>query len=209
MPIRRVLLGFMFAVFAGSAQLGGQVDRSFDPPDMQYTSVEEVEIDGTTLGKLPVGAQHRDFLPAKIDLTHLMPLPGNQGHLKSCTAWATAYAARSYYGAAFEGRNPRQPTNIPSPAYVYHLGRGAECGGSSFVKMADVLKRGALSLAAYPYTDACVPPPGPDVVAQAHDFRVRGVTMVNKDKIDDLKGQLARSNPVLISFHDSPGWHRH
>src|SRR5262249_21148 len=42
-----------------------------------------------------------------------------------------------------------------------------------------------------------------------HDFQVRGVTLVNKDRIDDMKGQLARSDPVIISFHDSPGWHRH
>src|SRR5262245_38457011 len=146
MALRRVLFGFLFAVCAGAPPLGAQVDPAFDPPDMQYTSGDDVEIDAATLRSLPVGPPHRDFLPARVDLSHLMPLPGNQGHLKSCTAWATAYAARSYYGAALEGRNPRQSTNIPSPAYVYHLGRGADGGGSSLIEMAGVRKRGALSL---------------------------------------------------------------
>jgi papain like protease/uncharacterized protein DUF4384 len=209
MPGRYVVFGFLFAVFAGAAPLGAQVGPSFDPLDTQYTSGDDAEIDPATLRGLPVGPPHRDFLPASIDLSHLMPLPGSQGHLSSCTAWATAYAARGYYGAAFEGRDPRQLANVPSPSYVYHLARGANCTGTNMVAVAEVLKRGSVSLADYPYRDQCEAPPGPEVVAKAQDFRIRGITIVNKDKIDDIKGQLARSNPVIISFHDSPGWHRH
>ena len=40
-----------------------------------------------------------------------------------CSAWAVAYAARSYYTGTRENRNIRLATNLPSPNYVYHLAR--------------------------------------------------------------------------------------
>jgi len=212
MTARAVFLGFIFAFISCAAPLRAQVTAPaarFDPPDTPYTSGDDADIDAGILRTLPVGAPHRDFLPASVDLSKLMPSPGSQGRLSSCTAWATAYAARSYYGAAFEGRDPHQQANVPSPSYVYHLARGKDCGGTNVFAVSEVLKKGAISLADYPYTDQCAPPPGPEVVAKAQDFRVRGVTLVDKDKIDDMKGQLARSDPVIISFHDSPAWHRH
>jgi hypothetical protein len=47
------------------------------------------------------------------------------------------------------------------------------------------------------------------MVARATDFRVRGYRRVEIARLDDIKGQLALSNPVLISFADSPAFHRH
>ena len=135
-----------------------------------------------------------------------MPAVGKQGGLGSCTAWATAYAARSYYTGAFEDRNIRQSANLPSPNYVYHLARRSDCNaGSTLGQIVDVLKNGALSLADYPYTDACVPAASPELVARAHDFRVLGANRVDISQPDDIKGQLAQSNPVIISFHRQHG----
>jgi hypothetical protein len=59
----------------------------------------------------------------------------------------------------------------------------------------------ALSLADYPFNDACVPPASPDLVARAHDFQVRGFKRVDIAQTDDVKGQLAQLNPVMISFN--------
>ncbi len=70
------------------------------------------------------------------------------------------------------------------------------------------LRRGALSLADYAYSDACVPPAPPQLVARAHDFRVRGLNRVDISRPDDAKGQLARSTPVLISFYASTAFHK-
>jgi Domain of unknown function (DUF4384)/Papain family cysteine protease len=53
-----------------------------------------------------------------------------------------------------------------------------------------------------------VPPAPPDLVARAHDFRVLGANRVDISQPDDIKGQLAQSNPVMIVFHDSTAWQR-
>jgi hypothetical protein len=138
-----------------------------------------------------------------------MPAVGDQGHSMSCTAWAAAYAARSYYTNTLENRNLRQAANLPSPSYVYHLARQGGCDqGTTIGRAVDVLKNGALSLADYPFTDVCKPPASPDLVARAQDFKVRGLTRVNISQFDDIKGQLAQSNPVMISFKVSTAFMR-
>ncbi len=207
---------FVYAVVAvaglsHAASLGAQSAASgvFDPADKAYISADDEDIDPTITRSLRVAAPHRAYLPVQADLSGRMPPPGDQGNLRSCAAWATAYAARSYYTATIERRDLNQPRNVPSPSYVYHLARGEECGGTNAFKIAEVLKQGGLSLADFPYSDRCIPPPSPQLVARARDFRVRGVVRVDHGAIDNIKGQVATSNPVIVSFHDSPAWHRH
>lgn len=194
---------------AGPALAQVTAPLAFDPPDRAYTSADDADIDPAITRSLPVTAPHRAYLPVQADLSGRMPPPGDQGNLLSCAAWATAYAARSYYTATIERRDPSQPSNVPSPGYVYHLARGEECSGTNAFKIVEVLKRGGLSLADYPYSDRCVPPPSAQAVASAKDFRVRGIARVDHAKIDNIKGQVATSNPVIVSFHDSPAWRRH
>lgn len=180
-----------------------------DPLDTVYAT-GDAPIDEATRRSLATTEAFRAFLPVSVDLSAGMPPPGRQGKLPSCTAWAVAYAARSYYVATGEGRDVRQATNIASPAYVYHLARATpDCGGTNFVRNIEVLKRGAPSMASYPYADQCTPPPGPDVAARAGDFRVRGYRRIDLARLDDIKGQLALSNPVLISFADSLAFQKH
>lgn len=211
---RRSAIGVALALLAGLSQASAQPENAdrppaFDPPDAVYVTGDDQEIDESRKRSLPLAQAYRAFLPVSADLTGRMPPVGRQGKLSSCTAWAVAYAARGYYASSYEGRDIRSPANVPSPSYVYHLSRGPDCGGTSIIKAVDVLTRGAPSLAAYPYADQCAAPPSADVVARASDFRVRGFSRVEHTRLDDLKGQLAQSNPVLISFADSPAFHRH
>ena len=185
------------------AQAPGPADI-IDPPDTEY-STGWVPNDPEVERGLPMVEHHRAFLPEQADLSGRMPAVGSQGRLGSCSAWATAYAARSYYTETLEHRNIKEPANLPSPNYVFHLARagGRVCQGSSFDEIIRVLRRGALSLAEYAYSDACVPPAPPELVARAHDFRVRGLNRVDISRPDDAKGQLARSTPVIIAFFAS------
>src|SRR5208337_2694340 len=130
------------------------------------------------------------------DLSYRLPSPGNQGKASSCTAWAVAYAARGYYTAALENRDVHLRKNLVSPTYVYTLAKqlaeqakppqnrtqnhtGCQSGGNLFYAV-EVLRKGALSLLEYPYHESdCDPPPGPQVVETATDFRVRGLQWVN------------------------------
>jgi hypothetical protein len=179
-----------------------------DPPDIVYQTGAVPEDPAIELGR-PIVKHHRAFLPLTVDLSSRMPEVGDQGHSQSCTAWATAYAARGYYASALENRNVRQRANLPSPSYVYHLSRQNGCDeGTTIGRAAEVLKNGALSLAEYPFTDVCSPPPSADVVARAHDFKVQGIRRVDISQPDDIKGQLAQANPVMISFKVSTAWMR-
>jgi hypothetical protein len=179
-----------------------------DPADTIYGGGSVVD-DVAVENRRAIVRQHRAFLPVEIDLSTGMPPVGNQGHSSSCTAWATGYAARSYYTSTVEHRNITQASNLPSPNFLYHLARTGGCDdGSSIGRLVDVLKKGSLSLAEYPFSDACVPPAPADVAARAHDFRVRGVSRVDITRIDDVKGQLAQLNPVMIRFHDSTAFQR-
>lgn len=172
-----------------------------DPPGTVYY-MGALPNDPEVERSLPIAAPHRAFLPPAVDLTDRMPLVGDQGHLGSCGAWAVAYAARSYYTETAERRDTHLPANLPSPNYVYHLARQSDCDkGTNVDRIIGVLKKGALSLADFPYTDACAPPAAQDVITRAHDFRVRGSIRVDISKPNDVKGQLARGNPVIIRFH--------
>ncbi|MDC7786273.1 C1 family peptidase [Rhodoplanes sp. TEM] len=212
-PHRRRLAAIRAAAIAAAALApavaAAQPVPPPDPPDTVYAT-GDAPIDEATKRSLASTEAFRAFLPVSVDLSAGMPPPGRQGKLPSCTAWAVAYAARSYYVATGEGRDVRQATNIASPAYVYHLARATpDCGGTNFVRNIEVLKRGAPSMASYPYADQCTPPPGPDVAARAGDFRVRGYRRIDLARLDDIKGQLALSNPVLISFADSLAFQKH
>jgi C1A family cysteine protease len=180
-----------------------------DQPDVVYHTGLLPEDPAVELRRSIV-KHHRAFLPLTVDLSSRMPEVGDQGRTESCAAWATAYAARSYYTNALENRNTRQASNLPSPSYVYHLARGKSgCDqGTTIGSNADVLKNGALSLADYPFTEVCSPPASPDLVARAHDFKVEGLSRVDFSQPDDIKGQLAQANPVIISFKVSTAWMR-
>lgn len=189
--------------------VGSDLPAAFDPPDTVYLNGGQAT-DPAVERTLSMAERFRAFLPVKVDLASRMPAVGNQGNSPSCTAWATAYAARSYYTAKLEGRDINQATNIPSPKYVFHLAREGNCeDGTNIERVAQVLKNGALSLAEYPFTTECAPPAPPALVAKARDFRVRGLRRVDFNRIDNIKGQLAQSNPVIIRLHDSEEFHRH
>jgi hypothetical protein len=179
-----------------------------DPPDKVY-STGGLANDPAVDRSLPKITEYRAFLPEKVDLSNRMPAVGDQGQLGSCGAWAVAYAARSYYTETQESRDIRKPSNLPSPNYVYHLSRPGNCAdGTNVDRVVAVLKQGSLSLADFPYTDACVSPAPAILVARAHDFRVRGYSQVNIGRPDDIRGQLAQGNPVIIRFFVSTAFEK-
>jgi hypothetical protein len=153
---------------------------------------------------LPVAPVYRDFLPQAVDLSRYMPAVGDQLNQGSCVGWATAYAARAYYAYQVEHRDITDKANIPSPAWVFniiHLGN--DCMQGSYVPDAmEVLRRGARSLADYPYDDTKCAMPLPPQRTSATDFRIDSYEMVwdqqNPD-LDRVKGALAKGHPVVVT----------
>ena len=90
-----------------------------------------------------------DSLPRSVDLESKMPSPGNQGQQGSCTAWAVAYAAKSYQ----ENQEHSWVTNgwstktEFSPAYLYNqINGGVDKGSNILVAMRTIKEKGICSL---------------------------------------------------------------
>jgi hypothetical protein len=219
MQFRSISFLLSFLLLAAGSRLHAQAPgrgptEEIDPSETQFQTGLD-DIDPATVASLPLTPAYRAFLPASVDLSSHLPAPGNQGKAGACTAWAVAYAARGYYTAALENRDIHLRKNIVSPNYVYTLAKQLQnkkhCEpGSNLYALVEVLKKGALSLLDYPYHDSdCDDPPAPETANGAVDFRVRGLRLVDVKVIDDVKGALAQSQPVVIEFHDGPTWQRH
>jgi hypothetical protein len=147
---------------------------------------------------------YRDFLPPAVDLSRYMPAVGDQGQQGSCVGWATAYAARAYYAEQIEHRDISQTQNIPSPAWLFDIIHiGGDCDQGAYIPDAmNVLRKGALSLADFPYDDSKCPRPLPPARSKATDFRIDSFEQVwdqqTDTDLDKVKGALAQGNPVVI-----------
>lgn len=148
---------------------------------------------------------YRDFLPQAVDLSRYMPPVGDQMNQGSCVGWATAYAARAYYAEQVEHRDTKLPQNVPSPAWIFdiiHIGKDCE-GGAVIPDAMKVLMNGAYSLKDFPYDDTKCPRPLPPRIASASDFKIDSFESVYDQQqghtdLDDVKGALAKGNPVVI-----------
>ncbi len=147
---------------------------------------------------------YRDFLPPAVDLSRYMPAVGDQAKQGSCVGWATAYAARAYYAEQIEHRDISQQVNIPSPAWIFDIIHiGDDCDQGAYIPDAmNVLLKGAMSLAEFPYDDTKCAAPDEATVAKATDFRIESFEQVwdqqTDTDLDKVKGALAQGNPVVI-----------
>jgi len=205
--IASLLLGLSAVTELRAQSSADEAAAKVDPPDAEYRAGTQ-DPDPSVERRLPVVAPYRGYLPAVIELARMPPV-GDQAAAPSSAAWAAAYAARGYYVGALEGRDISEPANLPSPSYVYHLARQGGCDdGTNIPRVVEVLRRGAPSLAEQPFTADCVPPASPSVVASAHDFRVQGLRRIDLKRIDDVKGEIAGSNPVIVELRVGAAFRR-
>jgi Papain family cysteine protease/Domain of unknown function (DUF4384) len=201
-PMRRLVhcLGCILPLSISAGGVAAAAEQ--DPPHRHY-AVSHIPPD-PALEKAPKIGHYRGWLRPQVDLTRLMPPVGDQGQLGSGIAWAVAYAARSYYAGRNENRDIESPDNEASPAYVFHAARKGDCAkGATLTDAVEVLRKGALSLADYPYKPDCQEPPAAAEMAAARDFKVKGYRVLDNSRIDDVKTQLFRSNPVVTLFRTS------
>ena len=157
---------------------------------------------------IPLIMRFRDYLPDQVDLSSRFPVPGDQGQQSSCTAWATGYAVRSYYEGQSRNWNFSSPGQIVSPSYLYNRVNnfsGVCNEGTSILDALTVLKNeGAPTLAAYPYAENdCARAPTPQIVKMGSAFRISGWSALDTKKLDDVKGQIYRGNPVVFGMEVS------
>lgn len=160
--------------------------------------------------QIEAAPKHRAFLPQSVDLSSRFPRPGDQGEQSSCVGWAVGYAARSYY-EGLDGNGVSGDASVASPAYIYNsINRvPKDCTRGSYIADAlDLLRRGSLSMAEYPYSESRCTPPTRSETALADDFRIKDWIRVNHTNMDQIKGQLAQGHPVIIGMKSSPELHR-
>jgi hypothetical protein len=164
---------------------------------------------------MPKTAKYRAFLPEKIDLSPLLPIPGDQGDQGSCVGWAVAYAARSYYVGASNGRK-LVPKNAFSPAYVYNQIRSRDEGCHSGSKISDALNllqfQGVATLSDFPYIETqCSKKPSEKTIGFAEPNKIDSWRAIERGGLENIKGELYRNNPVIVgmdvpnSFQDIRG----
>lgn len=160
---------------------------------------------------MPQVNRYRAYFGPEKDLSALFPKPGNQGEQGSCVAWATAYAARSYYDARQQSSKPSDSKHVFSPAFVYNQLKMGGCDGGSSMSMAlDLLKKtGVASLAEFPYDPHnCSLLPDARVVSEAASFRIDDWKKVDGHNLDDIKGQIFAGNPVVFGMFVSDSFDR-
>ena len=125
--------------------------------------------------------------------------------------WAVGYAARSYYNSAPQGGQRLTADRIPSPAYIYDSIRspGYACDrGTKISDALELLKQGALAHAEYPYDQNLCRRPGTDVAARASRFRIADWRVVDTDRLDQVKAELANGHPLVIGMRPNREFHR-
>lgn len=187
--------------------------RKSPPPGFVFmTGAQPIEAAEYTA--LPKTDTFRAWLPKTVDLTPNYPKPGYQGAQPSCVAWATTYAARSFLHGRALGRQPTDPSEQMSPAYVYNRLRapGSECTTTmSVVKALNLLKReGAVTLADFPDDiKTCNIPAPAALLGKAATYRLGNWRAIDRERrndedspmvIDDIKGALSRGEPVVFAM---------
>jgi hypothetical protein len=145
-------------------------------------------------------------LPRSISLERYAPRAGDQGQQGSCTAWATAYAARTIQESVSKGADPNEIAF--SPSYLYNQLTNGSCTGTSIrAAMELVKKQGLVPLQEFPYNDQeCDRRPNATLREQAQQFRLLGYNRLTQNgddyrvDLNAIKQNLAQGAPVVIGM---------
>jgi C1A family cysteine protease len=136
-----------------------------------------------------------------------MPAPRNQGSQKSCTAWATVYAAGSYYHHIASGK-PYSDTTSLNPAFTYNQITLGNCGCTPFLDHLYLLKtQGACSFVDMGYSDTdCTMQPDSGQRKRAENYKINGWQKVNLHNPTIIKRAIFEKRPVLFAITTDEGF---
>ncbi|HPP05245.1 MAG TPA: C1 family peptidase [Spirochaetota bacterium] len=153
--------------------------------------------------KASVGYFYSDYnnsLPEIVDLSSNMPPVGDQGSQGSCTAWAVAYAAKSYQEGIEENWDLSNQSHQFSPSFLYNQIRD----GFVSLTLDMLVDKGCDTLNNFPYNphDKTTLP---DVKSfkRALKYKAKSWKYLKKD-VTELKKILASGNVVIgvIAVHN-------
>ncbi len=155
----------------------------------------------------PLSRGDFDNLPHSIDLRPYAPTPGNQGQTGTCTAWSSAYHARTITESIALNRTNKSEINKNtfSPSYIYNQIRLAPgCQKGTYIHQALELmsKEGVAKFSDMPFN--CDRKVYSSDKQKASSFKIDGfkTLFVNKsnNKILPVKKSLSEKKPVVIGM---------
>ncbi|WP_300667008.1 C1 family peptidase [Fluviicola sp.] len=153
-------------------------------------------------------------LPSKVDLSDKMPPIGNQGYQGSCTAFAVAYAAKSYqekrqHNWLFIENEIIRNDRICSPSFIFNIvkfrNQNYNClEGIWFWEAFEMLNTtGTSFLSAFPYDEQdCSAQPSPTVIQNATINKISTYKSLSFQNLDEVKYNLFVGNPIIIGFNN-------
>jgi hypothetical protein len=144
-------------------------------------------------------------LPRSIDLSSNFPLPGNQALQGSCTAWASAYALKSYQERLEMGWSLETSDHIFSPAFVYNqINGGEDRGAQIYDALQLIVDQGAATLTTMPYNPYDFRSQ-PSSQARQEAANYKAVDWERTNDTQSIKANLANRSPVVggISVYGS------
>ena len=184
------------------------VTREETQVELQHFYGCEPDSEELLMSKLK-GCSPQDILPnasytvpiglTAIDLSPYFPTPGNQGSQGSCTAWAVAYALKTYQEDFERDWGVNSVSTRFSPAYVYNQLTDNGSGTKISDAMELIVEQGVCTLAQMPYNQN-------DYTTQPTDTqRANAAAYKAKDwysiwGIDNVRREIYEGNPVVVSI---------
>ena len=143
-------------------------------------------------------------LPSSVDLSPLLPPPGEQSD-NSCVGWATAYAAKTYQELREHGWEISRPdgslntSRVFSPSFIYNQINGGVDRGSHFANAFRIMiDQGNAPISAMPYSGNPFERISPAARQAAEPYRIDSFRTLDHRDVNAIRGQLAASIPVVI-----------
>lgn len=200
---------------------GGAFCATAQSTEHPIYSLGETPADPATLERWPLAPLTRAYIPEAIDLSAHFPPPGDQKKIGACVAWATGYAARSYYALLESGSSDNDKDRIVSPAHLHNLMTASPEHGSCLkpsVNIATALtilqQQDLQSVARYPETNICaasLPYEGAIYGSRikgaqrvAYGAPVRGTgenrSGIERNSLDRMRIKLSAGHPILLGL---------
>jgi C1A family cysteine protease len=140
-------------------------------------------------------------LAADVDLSSYFPQPGDQGMIGSCTAWTTAYAAKSFHENIERGWGANSDDHKFSPSYIYNqINGGVDQGSALEYAIALVIESGCATLDTMPYTENYTQQPSRTAHNEAIQYKAVSFSRININDLEAVKSVLLNGNAVLIGM---------
>lgn len=147
-----------------------------------------------------------------VDLTTLVPAPGDQGLQGSCVSWAVGYSAKSYWEAQEIGWTLNTNAHFFSPQYIYsqtHVDNSYGGGGSYFSAALNlVTSQGVSTLNICPYNPGdpygYTTQPTNEMRRQAFRFKNASWSALPFRDVDEIRDRLCNNQPVLLGIPVHP-----